>query len=106
MHSAGDAATPVVDAELDAYFAHLRGALDGPVAARVAVVIDCANGAAYDVGPRALRAAGAMSRYCTRAPDGRNISRRLRSTIRRSPARGVDHEADLGLALDGDADRS
>jgi phosphoglucosamine mutase len=101
-----DVVTTVEDLDLDAYLAHLLGALDGRTLRGLRVVVDCANGAAYDIGPRALRAAGAEVEVLHAAPDGRNINDACGSTDPSELQRAVvDHGADLGLALDGDADR-
>ena len=70
------------------------------------LVLDCANGAAYQVGPWLLEAAGIDARATGTEPDGRNINDGVGSTH-------LDHLADLvrtsgaagGIALDGDADR-
>ncbi len=103
---ADDSVTPVGDLELDAYLAHLVGALDGRSLRGLRVVVDCANGAASEIGPRALRAAGAEVEVLHAAPDGRNINDGCGSTDPSELQRAVvEHEADLGLALDGDADR-
>ena len=92
--------------DLDAYLAHLLGALDGRSLDGLRVVIDCANGAAFDIGPRALRAAGAEVEVLHAAPDGRNINDACGSTDPSELQRAVvEHGADLGFALDGDADR-
>jgi phosphoglucosamine mutase len=98
---------PVVAADsVDGYVAHLVGALEGRTLRGLRVVLDCANGAAFEVGPRALRAAGAEVSVVHAAPDGRNINHGCGST---DPASLQDvvraRRADVGLALDGDADR-
>jgi phosphoglucosamine mutase len=99
-----DSATPV--ANLDPYLEHLLGALDGRSLRGLRVVIDCANGAAFDMGPRALRGAGAEVEVLHASPDGRNINDGCGSTDPSELQRAVvEHGADLGLALDGDADR-
>jgi phosphoglucosamine mutase len=100
-------ANPTMEAvDLDAYLAHLLGALDGRSLESLRVVIDCAHGAAFEIGPRALRAAGAEVEVLHAAPDGRNINDGCGSTDPSDLRRAVvDHKADLGLALDGDADR-
>jgi len=70
------------------------------------IVIDCANGAAYQVAPRALWELGAevISVGCN--PDGTNINHRCGSTNPKLMSDMVKkHKADLGIALDGDADR-
>ena len=70
------------------------------------VVIDCANGAAYKAAPLALEELGAEVVSLGVEPDGFNINRDVGSTAPEALARKV-HEvrADLGIALDGDADR-
>ncbi|MBB3763476.1 phosphoglucosamine mutase [Sphingomicrobium lutaoense] len=70
------------------------------------VVIDCANGAAYHVAPDALWELGADVIELGTSPDGTNINRDCGSTspdlLRKTV---VESGADIGLALDGDADR-
>jgi phosphoglucosamine mutase len=70
------------------------------------IVIDCANGAAYKVAPQALWELGAEVISLGVEPDGLNINREVGST---SPgalsAKVREMRADLGIALDGDADR-
>jgi phosphoglucosamine mutase len=91
---------------LESYLAHLLGALDGRSLRGLRVVIDCANGAGFDLGPRALRGAGAEVEVLHATPDGRNINDGCGSTDPSELQRAVvEHGADLGLALDGDADR-
>jgi phosphoglucosamine mutase len=70
------------------------------------VVVDCAHGAAYSIGPRALRRAGAEVIAIGAAPDGDNINAGIGSThLETLTAAVVEHGADAGLAFDGDADR-
>ncbi|UZN02218.1 phosphoglucosamine mutase [Cellulomonas sp. S1-8] len=70
------------------------------------IVIDCANGAASEVGPSALREAGADVVVINASPDGRNINEACGSTHpEQLQAAVVAAHADLGVALDGDADR-
>ncbi len=70
------------------------------------VVVDCAHGAAYSIGPRALRRAGAEVIAIGAAPDGENINAGVGSTHLETLAAAVtEHGADAGLAFDGDADR-
>ena len=72
----------------------------------VRIVIDCAHGAAYKVAPTVLRELGAEVVAIGVAPDGENINRDCGSTHPRHLAGEVlAHGADLGIALDGDADR-
>jgi phosphoglucosamine mutase len=70
------------------------------------VVVDCAHGAAYSIGPRALRRAGAEVIAIGAAPDGENINAGVGSThLDTLAAAVIEHGADAGLAFDGDADR-
>jgi phosphoglucosamine mutase len=88
------------------YIGHLMGALDGRTLGGMNVVLDCANGAAFEVGPNALRAAGAEVTVLHAEPNGRNINAACGSTHPESLRQAVrEHGAVLGLALDGDADR-
>jgi phosphoglucosamine mutase len=70
------------------------------------VVIDCANGAAYRVAPEALWELGADVVSMGVEPDGFNINRECGSTAPDALSRKVrEMRADVGIALDGDADR-
>jgi phosphoglucosamine mutase len=70
------------------------------------VVIDCANGAASQTAPEALRRLGAEVITYAAAPDGLNINLNCGSTHLEGLQREVlGHRADVGIALDGDADR-
>jgi phosphoglucosamine mutase len=70
------------------------------------VVLDCAEGAASDVAPRAFRAAGAEVVAIHDRPDGLNINDGCGSTHLDDLQRAVvAHGADAGFAFDGDADR-
>ncbi|AGT09666.1 phosphoglucosamine mutase [Paracoccus aminophilus] len=70
------------------------------------VVIDCANGAAYRAAPDVLWELGAEVIPIGVEPDGTNINDGVGSTHPRVCARAVlKHKADLGITLDGDADR-
>ncbi|MFO0456315.1 MAG: phosphoglucosamine mutase [Alphaproteobacteria bacterium] len=78
---------------------HLR--LDG-----LKIVIDCANGAGYQVGPIILWELGAEVVPLSVAPNGLNINKQCGSTHPEALVEAVKREgADLGIALDGDADR-
>ncbi len=78
-----------------------RVSLEGMV-----IVIDCANGAAHKVAPRALRELGARVYAIGINPDGININDRVGSTYPKTLAAEVlMHDAHVGIALDGDADR-
>jgi phosphoglucosamine mutase len=70
------------------------------------IVIDCANGAAYKVAPTALYELGAEVMRIGVDPDGTNINDECGSTHPNAMAKAVrDYRADIGIALDGDADR-
>ncbi|MEZ5778273.1 MAG: phosphoglucosamine mutase [Paracoccaceae bacterium] len=78
-----------------------RGQLSG-----LKVVIDCANGAAYRAAPEVLWELGADVIPVGVAPNGFNINDNCGSTHTRTAAEAVvAHGADLGISLDGDADR-
>ncbi|QFR33278.1 phosphoglucosamine mutase [Ancylobacter sp. TS-1] len=70
------------------------------------VVVDCANGAAYRVAPEALWELGCEVITIGDKPDGFNINRDVGSTAPEALAAKVrEVRADVGIALDGDADR-
>jgi len=70
------------------------------------IVIDCANGAAYQVAPNALWELGADVVAVGVEPNGMNINKDVGSTAPDALAQKVrEVRADLGIALDGDADR-
>lgn len=70
------------------------------------VVVDCANGATYHVGPEVFRELGATVIPMGHQPDGLNINVQCGSTSPESlQSAVVQHEADVGIALDGDGDR-
>jgi len=72
----------------------------------IRIVIDCANGAAYRVAPRALYELGAEIIPLGVTPDGFNINEKVGSTDTRALKKAViEYRADIGIALDGDADR-
>lgn len=70
------------------------------------VVIDCANGAAYRVGPEVLEELGADVVQLGVDPDGENINRECGALYPQGLAAAVvEHNAHIGIALDGDGDR-
>ncbi|MEC9198033.1 MAG: phosphoglucosamine mutase [Pseudomonadota bacterium] len=70
------------------------------------VVIDCANGAAYRAAPEALWELGAEVIPVGTSPNGTNINKNCGSTDPRAAAEAVlANGADVGICLDGDADR-
>lgn len=88
------------------YSAHVLAFLDGRDLAGIKVVLDAANGAGCSIAPDVLRAAGADVVVVAADPDGRNINDGCGATHPELVAAAVvQHSADLGVALDGDADR-
>ncbi|MDO5503017.1 MAG: phosphoglucosamine mutase [Actinomycetia bacterium] len=87
------------------YVAHLLSTLPNRLDG-LTVVIDAAHGAASEVSPEVFRLAGADVIEIGAAPDGLNINDGYGSTyIGRLQAAVREHNADLGIAHDGDADR-
>jgi phosphoglucosamine mutase len=71
------------------------------------IVIDCANGAAYEIAPELFKALGAKVITINNHPDGRNINLNCGSLhIEGLQQRVISEHADLGIAFDGDADRA
>ena len=88
------------------YLVHLQGTLPNSLKG-IKVVVDCANGAASDIAPKAFRDAGAEVVVIGNEPDGYNINLGCGSThLSALQAAVVDHGADVGIAHDGDADRT
>jgi len=98
----------LVDARalIERYLAH-REALAGRVdASGLRIVLDCANGSASVVGGRVIRATGASVEVINDQPDGLNINLHSGATDPAGlAARVAETGADLGFAVDGDADR-
>ncbi len=96
-----------IDGVTDRYVEFAKRTLDRTVSLNgLKVVVDCANGAAYRVAPAALWELGANVIALGVAPDGRNINRECGSTVPETVCRKVrEAGADIGIALDGDADR-
>ena len=87
------------------YVGHLVRTIDHPLAG-IRVVLDCAEGAAHEAGPKALVDAGAEVTAIHAQPDGLNINDNCGSThLERLREAVLQDEAHVGFALDGDADR-
>ena len=70
------------------------------------IVVDCAHGAAYHIAPHVLHELGADVIAIGNHPNGFNINAEVGATAPAALAKAVvEHHADLGIALDGDADR-
>ncbi|WP_430439680.1 phosphoglucosamine mutase [Shinella sp.] len=96
-----------IDGVHDRYIEHAKRTLPRDTTLKgLRVAIDCANGAAYRVAPAALWELGADVVTIGNEPDGLNINLDCGSTHPETLQRKV-HEvrADIGIALDGDADR-
>jgi phosphoglucosamine mutase len=88
------------------YVEHRRGLAERIDGGRLRIVLDCANGSACGVAPGILQATGASVEVIHDAPDGVNINLHAGATDPASLAeRVVASRADVGFALDGDADR-
>jgi phosphoglucosamine mutase len=90
----------------EGYLDHLGSVLEGRTLDGLRLVVDSANGAASELAAQAYERLGADVVAIGCDPDGTNINDGCGSTATDVLARAVvEHQADLGLALDGDADR-
>jgi phosphoglucosamine mutase len=90
---------------VDAWAATVARTVDGRLDG-LRVVVDCANGAAAHIAPDVFESLGAEVHALHARPDGRNINAGCGATDMSDLRRAVvDLRADIGLALDGDADR-
>ncbi len=91
---------------LDRYRLHRLGLAASIEASSLRIVVDCANGSGGVVGPEILAATGASVEVIHNDPDGININVGSGATAPASLAAAVrERGADVGFALDGDADR-
>ncbi|MBP3088656.1 phosphoglucosamine mutase [Corynebacterium sp. sy017] len=103
-HGIGRVIEEAVDAQQH-YLEHLEQAMPRSLEG-ITVVVDCANGAASDIAPKAYAAAGAKVIAIHNSPNAYNINDNCGSTHIEQVQQAVqEHGADLGLAHDGDADR-
>ena len=102
-----EAVLPGVDPNLaELYLSRLLARLPRDLG-RLEVLLDAANGAAYRIGPEALRRAGCRVTAVADRPDGRNINAECGAMHPGGMAIATrDNGADMGVALDGDADRA
>ena len=104
----GDAPA-VAEADLvGAYLDHLRTVFpEAPTLRGFKLAIDCANGATTTVGPKLFGSLGFDTFFIGNQPDGRNINLHSGSTHPELLARTVvEHGCQMGIAFDGDGDRS
>ncbi|CAA6813213.1 MAG: Phosphoglucosamine mutase (EC / Phosphomannomutase (EC [uncultured Sulfurovum sp.] len=96
-----------IDDVIGRYIVHIKNSFPKPLTlAGKRVVIDCANGAGYIVGPTILRELGADVIEVGVNPDGFNINEDCGAMHPTTLAKEVlKSRADVGIALDGDADR-
>lgn len=95
-----------LDDAIGRYVEYAKGTFNGGTLAGLKIVVDCANGAAYKVAPTVLWELGAEVISIADKPDGRNINDRCGATHPSLMQEAVLlHQADVGIALDGDADR-
>ncbi|MFZ5753935.1 MAG: phosphoglucosamine mutase [Bacillota bacterium] len=95
---------PLPDA-VERYVNFLKNTVKGDLTG-LKIVMDCANGAAYQAAPILLRGLGAEIIVLNNEPDGININDECGSTHPAGLQEAVlEHKAHLGLAYDGDADR-
>lgn len=96
-----------LDDALGRYVEHVKGSFPkGLNLEGMKVVVDCAHGAAYKVAPQVLWELEAEVVSIGVTPNGRNINDGCGATATDDLQRSVvEHKADIGIALDGDADR-
>jgi len=88
------------------YIEFCKATFGGYSLAGMKIVLDCANGATYHVSPRVLTELGAEVIEIASSPDGLNINAGCGATDTAMLQQAViEHNADLGIALDGDGDR-
>ncbi len=89
------------------YVSYLMGCYDlAADLSGITAVIDCANGAAYELGPQLWERMGAKVIAINNQPNGVNINDRCGSTNTGGLQKAViNYKADIGIAFDGDADR-
>lgn len=110
--TSGDARAPADESETTrlqtSYLEHLRAGVAKDLRLdNLRIVVDCANGAAYELAPRLFNALGAEVITINNAPNGRNINLDCGSLHLDGLIERVRHEkADVGVAFDGDADRA
>ncbi|HOE61289.1 MAG TPA: phosphoglucosamine mutase [Kiritimatiellia bacterium] len=88
------------------YIEFAKSTIDNAKLSEFKVVMDCANGSAYNIGPWIFRELGATVIKTGVTPDGLNINAGCGALYPECIAKLVqEHKADIGIALDGDADR-
>ena len=103
----GDLGSVAIDHESKfKYLEHLKSTISSSSFKGLKIVLDCANGSAYELAPKLFRELGAEVITLAAEPNGRNINDNCGSTHPDHLKQEVVRlGADLGLAFDGDADR-
>ena len=96
-----------IDDAAGRYIEFCKGTIPFSISLRdLKIVVDCANGATYKVAPAVLRELGAEVIAIGNKPNGLNINKSCGSTHPEFVSQAViKHQADVGIALDGDGDR-
>ncbi len=96
-----------IDDVIGRYIVQIKNSFPKPLTlSGMRVVVDCANGAGYIVAPTVLEELGADVKVIGNKPDGFNINEGCGAMHPESLAQAVrEYRADVGIALDGDADR-
>ena len=107
VSAAKSGAAKSASASVSDYLEKIVGTLDNSDLSGLSIVLDCANGAAFETGPAILKALGAEKlTLIGNSPDGTNINRDCGSTHLEVLCKTVkEQKAHIGIALDGDADR-
>lgn len=88
------------------YIEFAKGSIKNHSLKKLRVVLDCANGAAYSIAPRIFKELGAEVIPVAVTPDGYNINDKCGATHpERISSMVTENKADVGISLDGDADR-
>lgn len=88
------------------YIEYAKSTISNLVLEDLKIVLDCANGAAYQIGPWIFRELGANVIKTGVEPDGYNINAQCGALFPENIGQLVrEHQADIGIAFDGDADR-
>jgi len=88
------------------YIEYVKATINSKDLSGIKVVVDCAHGASYLVAPKILKELGVTLIPINFQPDGLNINKECGSTYLKAVQDAVlKHDADIGISLDGDADR-
>ena len=88
------------------YIEFAKSTIKNTTLTKLKIVLDCANGAAYKVAPLILKELGAEVIVLNNTPNGNNINKECGALHPEITAAAViNHRADVGITLDGDADR-